>query len=91
MTRSSAKTRRHSAQSRHESAPAHQGSASVHSVEPPTDPHSGRAAHNQSQSQLRALRHNSEAHQNEHHPDTPAGQHATGSFTTESVEHQKSK
>jgi len=62
-----------------ESAPTHKPSTSVHPVEPPTEPHHGQAAHD-NESQQRAVRSNTETHQGERHPATPAGQHATGSF-----------
>ena len=72
------------------SAPAQKPSTSVHPVEPSTDPHHGQAALN-NESQQRDLRTNTETHQGEQHPATPAGQHATGSFPSGSGEDRKSK
>jgi hypothetical protein len=50
---------------------------SVHPVEP-EDPKAAGADHQQ---QRHVLRHNIEGGQAQEHPETPAGQHATGSFT----------
>lgn len=58
--------------------------------EPPTSVHhtppsSESGDHTAKQpSQAQTLRHNTEGGQAEPHPDTPAGQHATGSFTKSS-------
>jgi len=71
-------------------APTHRASTSVHPVEPPTEPDHGQAVYD-NESQQRAVRSNTETHQGERHPATPAGQHATGSFPTGSGEERKSK
>jgi hypothetical protein len=39
--------------------------------------------------QQESLKHNVQGGQAERHPDTPAGQHATGSFTEEPAENKK--
>jgi hypothetical protein len=74
-----------------EGALPHQTPTSVTPVEPPAEPHHGQAAGNTHQSQRRALHSNSESKQNEQHPETPAGQHATGSFTDDSNERSGSR
>lgn len=55
---------------------------SVHSIEP-EDPKSISSAH---APQREILRHNVESGQAQGHPESPAGQHATGSFTTQQEE-----
>jgi hypothetical protein len=91
MARSSARTKQHSDQQEPESAPTHKSAPSVQPVEPPTEPHHGQAANDPHRSRHLVLRLNTEGHQGEQHPETPAGQHATGSFTTDPGERRKSK
>jgi len=62
-----------------EKASVQRPETSVHTVEP-EDPKAIGSAH---APQRDILRHNVEGGQAQPHPDTPAGQHATGSFTTQ--------
>jgi hypothetical protein len=62
--------------SQEEKASAHKPETSVHPHEPDDPKVTG-----PSQSQRGVLSQNADAGQNRQHPDTPAGQHATGSFT----------
>lgn len=63
-----------------EKAPTDSSAPSVHPVEPSTEPRSGQAAESGHTQQRRVLGLNVDGHQAERHPETPAGQHATGSF-----------
>jgi hypothetical protein len=60
-----------------EKASTQKPETSVHPVEP-QDPQAAGAAHAQQRS---VLRHNVDGQQAQPHPETTAGQHATGSFT----------
>lgn len=65
-------------------AAAQQSSASVHPVEPstngPNEPEDARVTGTSRSLQRRVLGLNVDGGQAQQHPDTPAGQHATGSF-----------
>jgi hypothetical protein len=74
-----------------ENATAHKSSPSVQPVEPPKEAHHGQASDDTHQLQRRVLHDNSASRQNEQHPETPAGQHATGSFPANSGDSQKSR
>jgi hypothetical protein len=54
---------------------------SVHPVDPRVEREDPKASAVDHQQQRHVLRHNVEGGQAEEHPETPAGQHATGSFT----------
>lgn len=62
-------------------ATAQQPATSVHPVEPPIEPDDAKVTGTSPSLQRRVLGLNVEGGQAQEHPETPAGQHATGSFT----------
>lgn len=73
-----------------ESAASEKSTPSVQPLEPATEPHHGQAASDAHRSRHLVLRLNTDGHQGEQHPETPAGQHATGSFPGNPGERRKS-
>jgi hypothetical protein len=91
MPRSSAVKSQHNntapnSRSQEQKASAQQPETSVHHQEP-EDPNVAGT----SQSQRGVLGQNADAGQNQQHPETPAGQHATGSFTGKPAETNSGK
>ena len=68
-----------------ERASAQQPATSVHTIEPEDPKLAGRSQQHQ------VLRHNTEGGDTQAHPESPAGQHAAGSFTGETGKHSHQK
>jgi hypothetical protein len=64
-----------------DNASTHQAATSVHPAEPPVEPEDAYLTGTSRSLQRRVLGLNVNGHHAQPHPETPAGQHATGSFT----------
>jgi hypothetical protein len=69
---------------------ANQAGTSVHPAEPPVEPEDAQITGTSRSLQRRVLGLNVNGHHaDEEHPDTPAGQHATGSFASDKKSRRK--